>query len=331
MMEYLTAGESHGEYLTGILEGFPAGVRIPMEFVMEQLRRRRIATGRSARQQKETDDVIITGGWQDGITTGAPVGILIHNASRSVPKPSSFARPCHADIGGMKKYGISDASLIRERASARETAARTALFAFPLFLGGELGIRISSEVYCLGGKHIKCSENEEIGKIINEAKKSGDTIGGRFRINIDGVPVGLGSYSQGKKRLFSIIAAELSAIPAIKSVSCGEDSLPDIYGSEMIKVPEITGGIDGGISNGRKIIISCSVKPVPGTAKPYMSENPLTGETRELSSLTSDITATFATAVIAEGAVAYSVLQTILEKFGGNSFEELKQRISIVS
>ena len=331
MMKYLTAGESHGKYITGILDGFPAGVSVPEDFIWEQLRRRRLAPGRGKRQQAETDDVLITGGMCDGITTGAPIGILLHNASQSKPSPSGIMRPCHADRGGMTKYDISDASLVRERASARETAARMALFAFPMFLCRELGIRIISQVYSLGGKTIdiadKSTAENEAERIIAAARQSGDTLGGRFRLLISGVPDGLGSYSQGFRRLFPLLAAELAAIPAIKSVQCGGDNLPDIYGSEMHDNPSITGGIDGGISCGGDIALSCSVKPVPGTAKPYTAQDFKTGKDVIVSSQTSDTTAVFAAAIIAEGAAAYSVIQAVLEKFGGDSLTEIRERM----
>ena len=325
MMKYLTAGESHGEYITGILDGFPAGVAVPEDFVREQLRRRRLAPGRSSRQTAETDNVIITGGMYGGITTGAPIGILLRNASQAKPSPSGIMRPCHADRGGMIKYGISDASLVRERASARETAARTALFSFPLFLCRELGISIKSEVFSLGGKDISGEAAAEI--IIAAAKQSGDTLGGRFRIKISGVPAGLGSYSQGFRRLFSLLAAELAAIPAVKSVQCGGDSLPDIGGAAMHAAPELCGGIDGGISCGGEILLSVSVKPVPGTAQPYLAQDMATGKIAETASRTSDITAVFAAAVIAESAAAYAIVQALLEKFGGDSLKELKERL----
>ena len=325
MMKYLTAGESHGEHITGILDGFPAGVAVPEDFVRSLLRRRRLAPGRSSRQAAETDDVIITAGMCNGTTTGAPIGILLHNASQAKPSPSGIVRPCHADRGGMIKYGISDSSLVRERASARETAARTALFAFPLFLCRELGISIKSEVFSLGGKDISGEAAAE--RIIAAAKQSGDTIGGRFRIKIRGVPAGLGSYSQGFRRLFSLLAAELVAIPAVKSVQCGGDSLPDIGGAAMHAAPELCGGIDGGISCGGEILLSVSVKPVPGTAQPYLAQDMTTGKMTETASRTSDITAVFAAAVIAESAAAYSIVQALLEKFGGDSLKELKERL----
>lgn len=332
MMKYLTAGESHGELLTGILDGFPAGVPVPELFVQEQLRRRRIAPGRSTRQQTENDDVKITGGVYEGRTTGAPLSVLIKNSSRKKPEPSGIIRPCHADYGGMVKYGLEDASLVRERASARETVVRTALFAFPLYMCGISGIRISSEIISLGGKSLRPCDNrpaEKAEKIIADAKAKGDTAGGEFVLKISGVPAGLGSYSQGFRRLFTEYAEELGAIPAVKGISCGGADIADIPGSVMNSAPECTGGIDGGISNGRDIIIRCVVKPVPGTAVTVRTSDYITGAAAEICSTTSDITAVYAAAVTAEGAAAFVTLNAILEKFGGDSLDEISSRLSV--
>ncbi|MDP2864648.1 MAG: chorismate synthase, partial [Elusimicrobiota bacterium] len=120
MLSYLTAGESHGKYLTGILEGFPAGVKIKRDYIAAQLRRRRQAPGRSARQESETDAFEIVSGLSGEITTGAPISLLIPNAGRDLPPPSNLPRPGHADLPGMLKYGLMNSVIIRERASARE-------------------------------------------------------------------------------------------------------------------------------------------------------------------------------------------------------------------
>ena len=326
MLKYLTAGESHGKLITGILDGFPAGVSIPKEFICGQLRRRRLALGRSPRQKSESDDIIITGGWHNGCTTGAPIGVLLRNAVRNKPQPSGVLRTCHADSGGMVKYGLKDAGLVRERASARETAARMALFSFPVFLCNELGINFSSCVYSLGGREV--SSPEEAEKIIAASQAAGDTAGGSFRLEISGVPAGLGSYAQGSRRMFSALAAELAAIPAVKSVSCGVPDLAAMPGTAMAAEPGSCGGIDGGISSGGKILLHCSVKPVPGTKTAVPARDLHAGQIVSSSSSTSDITAVYAAAVIAEGAAAFVIADLILEKFGGDSFAELSGRLA---
>ena len=151
MLRYLTAGESHGKYLAGILEGFPAGVRVTKQYIAAQLKRRRQAPGRSARQAVETDSFEIISGINGEMTTGAPIAVLIKNIKVLDKLPfSSVPRPGHADLAGMLKYDTLNSALIRERASARETAARVAVGSFALRLNELLGICINSRVVALG-------------------------------------------------------------------------------------------------------------------------------------------------------------------------------------
>ena len=209
MISYLTAGESHGKYLAGILDGFPAGVKVTRAYIAAQLARRRLAPGRSARQAREKDGFEIISGMRGDITTGAPIALLIPNASREVPAPSSLPRPGHADFAGMVKYGLTDASLIRERASARETAMRVALGSFALRLNELLGMKFSSRVTSLGGLCPVTAAGAE--KEIASARAGGDTLGGEFELTIKGVPAGLGSFSQGRQRFSARLAAASAA------------------------------------------------------------------------------------------------------------------------
>ena len=151
MLRYLTAGESHGKYLAGILEGFPAGVKVTKQYITAQLKRRRKAPGRSARQAVETDSFEIISGVTGDVTTGAPITALIKNIKVWNELPfSSVPRPGHADLAGMLKYSTLNAALIRERASARETASRVVLGSFALRLNELLDICINSRVVALG-------------------------------------------------------------------------------------------------------------------------------------------------------------------------------------
>ena len=155
----------------------------------------------------------------------------------------------------MTKYGVSNAALIRERASARETAVRTALFAFPLYLCGILGIKISSSVISLGGH--KITSETEATKIIRKAAAAKDTLGGEFEIRVSGTPAGLGAYSQGNRRLGAKLFYAMAAINSVKSVRLGSERLTGVYGSEMNTCHGCTGGIDGGITNGGEISLTC--------------------------------------------------------------------------
>lgn len=171
MLRWLTAGESHGEALVGILEGLPAGVRVTSDDIREALARRRLGYGRGARMAFEQDAVRLLGGVRHGVTQGGPVAIEIGNTewpkwvdvmsadpvadpgllARARNAPLTRPRPGHADLVGMQKYGFDDARAILERASARETAARVALGRVAAaFLAQAVGVRLVSHVLAVG-------------------------------------------------------------------------------------------------------------------------------------------------------------------------------------
>jgi chorismate synthase len=174
-MRWLTAGESHGPALVGIVEGMPANINITTADIDEDLRRRRLGFGRGARQNFEADKVTIIGGIRHGVTQGGPIAIEIANSewpkwekvmsADPVPReeienlgrnaPLTRPRPGHADLVGMQKYGFDDARPILERASARETAARVALGAVARrFLRQVGGIEVFSHVVSIGSVEI---------------------------------------------------------------------------------------------------------------------------------------------------------------------------------
>ncbi len=326
MLRYLTAGESHGELLTAILEGFPAGVKITPAFIAAQLKRRRQAPGRSARQALETDQFKIVSGVAAGFTTGAPVSVLIYNKGRALPAASSLPRPGHADLPGMLKYDTMNASLIRERASARETAAGVALGAFALSLLDMLGIGINSRVLSLGQACPVTAESAAAE--ILRARKAGDTLGGIFELTAHNLPAGLGGFSQRDRRLGARLGAALLAINGIKGFEIGGGfSLAALGGKAASADQELSGGIDGGMTNGRVLRVRCAVKPVPGLPGGSPSTD-LRSFRKKLSiSATSDTTAVFAAAVVAENAAALELADAVLEKFGGDSLGEIVKRV----
>jgi len=326
MLRYLTAGESHGKYLTGILEGFPAGVKITREYIAAQLSRRRQAPGRSPRQARETDAFEIVSGLSGNVTTGAPISLLIPNAGRDLPPPSSLPRPGHADLPGMLKYGLLNAVLIRERASARETAMRTALGSFALRLHELLDININSKVVRLGSLSTVTAETAAAELL--RARRAGDTLGGVFEVTVENLPAGLGGFSQWDQRLGSRLGAALMGINGVKGFEVGGGfALAAAGGMDASKDPELSGGLDGGMTNGRALTLRCAVKPVPGLPGGTLSTD-LKSFRKKLSiSKTSDTTAVFAAAVVGEHAAALELAGALLEKFGGDSFSELAQRV----
>ena len=169
-MRWLTAGESHGQGLVGIVEGLPAGIPCTSESIALDLSRRRLGYGRGARQKFEADEITIMGGVRHGFTQGGPVAVVIANTEW--PKwekvmsadpvseeeikdlarnaPLTRPRPGHADLAGMQKYSFDDSRPILERASARETATRVALGSVARSFLKELGIEIVSHVTAIG-------------------------------------------------------------------------------------------------------------------------------------------------------------------------------------
>ncbi len=325
-MRYLTAGESHGKYLTGILEGFPAGVHITRAYIAAQLKRRRQAPGRSSRQALETDNFEIISGLDGDVTTGAPISVLVENKSRALPASSSVPRPGHADLAGMLKYGTFNAGLIRERASARETAARVTLGSFALRLHEILGVQIYSRILSLGaiGSITAATAAAELAR----ARRAGDTLGGTFEVIAENLPAGLGNFTQWDRRLGARLGSAMMGINGVKGFEVGGGfGLAAIGGIEASKDPEVSGGLDGGMTNGRALILHCAVKPVPGLPGGTMSSD-LRNFKKTLSvSRTSDTTAVFAATVVAEHAAALELAVALLEKFGGDSLAEIKPRV----
>src|SRR3954447_2400198 len=171
MLRWLTAGESHGQQLTAILEGLPAGVEVRREDIDVALARRRLGHGRGARMSFEQDEVTVTGGVRHGLSMGGPIAIQVGNtewpkwqtvmsadpvdpevlAGQARNAPLTRPRPGHADLAGMQKYGFDDARPVLERASARETAARVALGAIArAFLRQALDVEVVSHVVGIG-------------------------------------------------------------------------------------------------------------------------------------------------------------------------------------
>jgi chorismate synthase len=260
MLRFITAGESHGKCLTGILEGLPSGLPVDLEYVNAQLQRRQKGYGRGGRQVIETDQIDVTSGIRHGRTLGSPISFVIQNKDwmhwqvpmsvepvaaglnlRSVTRP----RPGHADLAGGLKHHTHDLRDILERASARETAARVAAGSFCRLLLGHFQIRIGSHVLSVGaekvaGKYeqlpsadildssadsaLNCLDLDALARmtaLIDAAKKEGDTVGGVFEVIAAGVPPGLGSHTQWDRRLDGRLAQAMMAIPAVKAVEIG--------------------------------------------------------------------------------------------------------------
>ena len=228
---FLTAGESHGKCLSGIIDGVPSGFEIDLDFINNELKRRQSGYGRGDRMRIESDEVEITSGVRFGKTTGAPICIEIQNKDfenwteiMSVkkiasPEGKSFTkpRPGHADFAGAIKYDITDIRDVLERSSARKTAIDVAIGAIAKQILNEFEIVCSSKILAIGNE---TDENKIIDKI-DSAKEQGDTLGGKFEVIFKNLPVGLGSHVQWDRKLDGLIAQAVMSIPAVKSVEIG--------------------------------------------------------------------------------------------------------------
>ena len=357
-----------------LVEGLPAGLRVSAERVNAELKRRMGGYGRGARMKIESDQIEWLAGVRAGETIGAPVAMLIWNRDwehwqdvmapegepgterrRQVTRP----RPGHADLAGALKYDRADARDILERASARETAARTACGALGKLLLGEFGVEIGSHVVELGGvsaKHrtplpaplnpaadaspVRCldaeAEREMIARI-DAAKAAGDTLGGVVEVVARGLPVGLGSHASWDRKLDGRLAQALMSIPAVKGVELGLGfAAARRKGSEVHDeiLPGFTrgsnraGGTEGGMTTGEALVCHVAMKPISTLMTPLQTVDLRTGAPAQAQSERSDVTAVPALGVIAEAMVALVLTEAWLEKFGGDSLAELRRNVA---
>jgi chorismate synthase len=226
----------------------------------------------------------------------------------------------------MLKYGILDAGLIRERASARHTACVSAMGAFALRLHAGLGIAFSSRVVKLGAA--ADPSPKEAADLIARAAEAGDTLGGVFEVSCSGLPAGLGSHVHHDRRLGARLGAALLGINGVKGFEIGGGfGLAARPGSLAARDRKSSGGLDGGMTNGGELLLRCAVKPVPGLKAGAPSFDMRSGKPAGSASATSDITAVYAAAVIAEQAAALELAAALLEKFGGDTVDEIKERV----
>jgi chorismate synthase len=336
MLRFLTAGESHGEALLGILEGMPSGIKINVDSINKDLKRRQDGPGRGQRMYIESDKAKILSGIMKGATIGSPIAIAIENKDFSIDKLPSVKnpRPGHADMAGVLKYGFDDARCVLERASARETAARVSIGAICKILLAEFDINVSSRVIAIGG-----AESEKLmEEKINEAEKSKDTLGGIFEVTVKGTPVGLGSYAHYDRRLDAKIAEAIMSIPAVKAVEIGNAiDCADKPGSKVhdeifyskekgiYRKTNNAGGLEGGMSNGEDIIVQGYMKPISTLMNALNTIDIDTQKQAKASTERSDVCAVHAAGVVGEAMMAFVIARALLEKFGGDSVLEIKR------
>lgn len=339
MLRFLTAGESHGKALLGILEGMPAGLKIEKGYIDNELARRQEGYGRGGRMQIEKDEVEILSGVIKSVTIGSPIGLLIKNKDASLDKlpPLCFPRPGHGDLAGGMKYGFSDLRCVLERASARETAMRVATGAICKLLLNKFKIGITSKVLSIGGE----TREDKIKQAVEQAKKIKNTLGGIFEIKVTGAPVGLGSYVHYDRRLDARLALALMSVPAIKAVEIGLGlGYADKYGSEVqdaiyygknkgyYRLTNNAGGIEAGVSNGEDIVLRGCMKPISTLGEPLDSVDIRTKKPHKAQVERSDICAVQSASVVGEAVVAFEITKVFLEKFSSDTTKEIYRNFS---
>ncbi len=245
-LTYTTAGESHGACLVTQIEGLPAGFEVPEDLTNDMLRRRQGGYGRGGRQKIEADAIEVLSGVLRGRTIGSPLALKIPNRDHRIDEapPVHRPRPGHADLAGALKWGTDDCRPVLERASARETAARTAAGAFGKALLAEFGIEAVGFVVHLGGVDAEIAAEQPLAELvatrdasevycpdpeaetpmkaaIDAARRAGDTVGGIFEVRVTGLPIGLGSCFRREDRLDGRLAAAVMSIQAVKGVEIG--------------------------------------------------------------------------------------------------------------
>ncbi|MED5815405.1 chorismate synthase [Mycolicibacterium sp. 050232] len=276
--------------------------------------------------------------------------------------PLTRPRPGHADYAGMLKYGFDDARPVLERASARETAARVAAGTVArAFLRAALGVEVVSHVISIGASvpydgpppqfsdleaiddsPVRAFDKDAEASMIAEieaAKKDGDTLGGVVEVVVEGLPIGLGSFTSGDNRLDSQLAAAVMGIQAIKGVEIGDGfetarRRGSVAHDEMYPGPDgvlrstnRAGGLEGGMTNGQALRVRAAMKPISTVPRALATVDMATGEEAVAIHQRSDVCAVPAAGVVVETMVALVVARAVLEKFGGDSLAETRANI----
>lgn len=377
-LRYLTAGESHGRALVGILEGIPAGLPVSKEKIDAQLKRRQGGYGRGGRMKIEQDQIEVLSGIRAGVTLGSPIALVIWNRDWANwgkhmdpwnPPPERYSpvtvpRPGHADLAGALKYRHSDIRNVLERASARETAMRVALGALARQFLEYFGVQIASHVVQIhsvranaavaeldlielnaraDASPVRCldpiAEREMMARI-DQAQAEGNTVGGIFEVIAANVPVGLGSYVHWDRKLDGRISQAMASLPAMKAVEIGlgvesaarwgsecHDAIYYDDSSGYSRKTNRAGGLEGGVTNGERLIVRVAMKPLSTLRRPLDSVDMKSKKSVKAHVERSDVCAVPAASVIGEAVLALVLADAFLEKYGGDSITEIAERV----
>lgn len=366
MIRFLTAGESHGPGLTAILEGIPAGLPIKAEYINRELARRQKGYGSGGRMQIEKDQVRITSGVMNGMTTGGPIALIVENRDfrnwrEKDIAPMTTPRPGHADLTGAVKYGYRDLRLSLERASARETTMRVAVGAICRRLLEEFGIILGGYVIRIGAvaagldappdtqrftnaesNDVRCPDSnaaQQMQAAIRQAKIDKDTLGGIMEIVALNLPPGLGSHVHFDRKLDARLVAAMVSIQGMKGAEIGlafanaakpgsevHDAIIADEDGILSRRTNRAGGLEGGITTGEPVIVRVAMKPISTLLRGTESVDLATGDPSMTTYERSDFCALPRAVPVGEAMMAYVLADALTEKLGGDSLDEMRPR-----
>lgn len=371
MLRFLTAGESHGPGLVATVEGLPAGLPFRTSELAAELARRRLGFGRGNRMKVERDELEIMGGVRHGRTLGSPVAVVVRNAEwprwaeemgaepGETRRPLTTPRPGHADLAGMIKYDTHDARDILERASARETAARTVVGYLAKLLLAEVGVRVLSHVVEIGSVSAPAVPLPEPGDLesiddspvrvfhrsveakmvaeIEAAKADRDTLGGVVEVLAYGLLPGMGSHVHWDRRLDARLGAALMSIPGIKGVEIGDgfasarrrgsEAHDEIFFEEggFVRHSNRAGGTEGGMTVGGVLRLRAAMKPISTVMRPLATVDVVEKLPEVAFRERSDVCAVPAAGVVAEQMTAVVLADEVQRLCGGDTAEDLRR------
>lgn len=335
MISFLTAGESHGKAMSGIVEGLPRGFEIDTQLLTQVLKQRAGGIGRSDRQDIEHNEVEFTAGIINNTFIGSPVSFIVYNQDSwlgEIDKPITALRSGHADAAGINYLGSTDARLVCERLSARSTLPLVVIGNICSQILSKLNINVKYNVLNIGGG------TDNFNEVIVKAKNNGDSLGGQVSVTISGLKGGLGSINQADKRLDSIISARLMAIPSVKAVEIGLGTqFANLRGSEAQDTLTVIdkkikyqtnniGGIAGGLTTGSDIIVSLTVKPVPTFKTPTQTVDAVTLNNVTTHYERADTCVVENVGLIASQIVCIDILQLVIDYVGNCDCKEFINR-----
>ena len=376
MLRFLTAGESHGPGLVATIEGLPGGLEVDVEGLQRELARRRLGFGRGPRMKIEKDELEILAGVRHGRTLGSPVAVIIRNTEwprwqeamsaepRDEPEEDTQTgrkltapRPGHADLAGMMKYDRRDARDILERASARETAARTVVGYLAKQLLRAIDVGILSHVVAIGkvtapesplptladleridASEVRCFDPDAGAAMVAEieaARADRDTVGGVVEVLAYNVPPGLGSHVHWDRRIDGLLAGAVMSIHAIKAVEIGDgletarrrgtEAHDEIFFNDGFeRRTNRAGGTEGGMSVGGLLRVRAAMKPISTVLKGLDTVDVVTHQPERAFYERSDTCAVPAAGVVAEQMVAIVLAQECQRVFGGDTVDDFR-------